>query len=337
MIKHVFYRLWQSVLSLLVISFLVFIIIKLPDGDYLTNQIAELESSSDETLVAKANFLRHEFSLDKSVLHQYMIWVGLLPSPHGFNGLLQGNSGWSFEYEKPVNEIIGNSLSITILLNLLVIGFVHIIAIPIALYSAQKPYSLLDYGATLFGYIGLAVPNFLLSLLLLFYLNRWFGISIGGLGIEEAASFWQNLKSFSQHMIAPIIVIGLSSTAGLIRRMRANLLDEMGRQYMVTARAKGLTQSRATFKYAFRISLNPFIADVGNIMPQLVSGSVLVSLVLSLPTVGPILLQALRSQDQFLAAFILMFVAVLTVVGMVVSDLILYWIDPRIKKNAEKN
>ncbi len=212
--------------------------------------------------------------------------------------------------------------------------FVHVVAIPIAIYSATRQYSFGDYLATFVGYIGLATPNFLLALVLLYYMNRWFGISIGGLfDAHYANEPWSLAKvgSLLQHLIVPTIVIGLSGTAAMIRRMRANLLDELSKQYYVTATAKGLPQTRALLKYPFRMALNPFIADIGNLLPNLVSGSVLVSLVLSLPTVGPILLAALKSQDQFLAGFILMFVAVLTVVGMLISDLLLAWLDPRIR------
>ena len=208
------------------------------------------------------------------------------------------------------------------------------IAIPIAIYSATRQYSAGDYIATFIGYVGLATPSFLLALILLYYVNRWFGVSIGGLYDSQFAGqpwHWEKIRSLLSHLVVPTIVIGLSGTAAMIRRMRANLLDELGKQYYVTAKAKGLPHYKALLKYPFRMSLNPFIADIGNLLPHLVSGSVLVSLVLSLPTVGPILLSALKSQDQFLAGFILMFVAVLTVFGMLISDLLLAWLDPRIR------
>jgi peptide/nickel transport system permease protein len=208
------------------------------------------------------------------------------------------------------------------------------VAIPIAIYSAVRQYSIGDYLVTFIGYIGLATPSFLLALVLLFYLNRWFGISIGGLmdpAYADQAWSMGKMRSIGSHLIVPTIVIGLASTAAMIRRMRANLLDELQKQYVVTALAKGLSEGRLLLKYPFRMSLNPFIADIGNILPHLISGSVLVSLVLNLPTVGPILLQALRVQDQYLAGFILMFVAALTVVGMLISDLALAALDPRIR------
>jgi peptide/nickel transport system permease protein len=334
LLRYILRRLLTMVLTLFAISALVFFIIKLPPGDYLTNQIAELAAEGDQSSLAKAEFLRHQFGLDLPVWHQYLAWVGLLPGPNGWSGLLQGNFGWSFEYNQPVNAVVGQALVLTLVVNLAVVLFVHVVAIPIAIYSAVRQYSIGDYLVTFVGYIGLATPSFLLALVLLFYLNRWFGISIGGLMdpvYADQPMSMGKLRSIASHLVVPTIVIGLASTAAMIRRMRANLLDELQKQYVVTARAKGLSEGRLLLKYPFRMSLNPFIADIGNILPHLVSGSVLVSLVLNLPTVGPILLQALRVQDQYLAGFILMFVAVLTVVGMLISDLALAALDPRIR------
>jgi peptide/nickel transport system permease protein len=334
LLRYILRRLVTMVLTLIAISALVFFIIKLPPGDYLTNQIAELAAEGDSSALAKAEFLRHQFGLDMPVWQQYLSWLGLMPGPNGWSGLLQGNWGWSFEYNQPVNVVVGQALGLTLLVNIAAVIFVHIVSIPIAIYSAVRQYSWGDYFVTVLGYIGLATPSFLLALILLFYLNRWFGISIGGLmdpKFADAPMSMAKAKSIGAHLVVPTIVIGLASTAAMIRRMRANLLDELQKQYVVTARAKGLSEGRLLVKYPFRMSLNPFFADIGNILPHLVSGSVLVSLVLSLPTVGPILLQALRVQDQYLAGFILMFVAVLTVVGMLISDLALAMLDPRIR------
>ncbi len=334
MIRFLLRRTVTMGVTLLIISALVFFIIKLPPGDFLTNQIAELRAQGEAASAAKAEFLIKQYGLDLPVWEQYLIWIGLWPGPNGFSGLLQGNWGWSFEYDKPVNEVVGDALWLTLLVNLVVVIFVHLVSIPIAIYSATRQYSIGDYFATFIGYIGLATPSFLLALILLFYTNRWFGISIGGLYDPRFAGqpwTWPKVQSLMSHLIVPTIVIGLGGTAAMIRRMRANLLDELGKQYYVTAKAKGLPPTRALLKYPFRMSLNPFIADIGNLLPHLVSGSILVSLVLSLPTVGPILLAALKSQDQFLAGFVLMFVAVLTVVGMLISDLLLAVLDPRIR------
>jgi peptide/nickel transport system permease protein len=334
MVMYLLRRTVTMLLTLVAISALVFLIIKLPPGDYLTNQIAELRSQGDPAAAAKAEFLRAQYGLDRPVWEQYLIWLGVWSGPNGFSGLLQGDWGWSFEFQRPVNDVVGGALGLTLLVNVVVVIFVHVVAIPIALYSATRQYSWGDYAATLLGYLGLATPNFLLALILLFYLNRWFGISIGGMMDQKFAQEPMSMakaSSIGSHLIAPVIVIGLSGTAAMIRRMRANLLDELQKQYTVTARAKGMKPVPALLKYPFRMALNPFVADIGNLLPHLISGSVLVSLVLSLPTVGPVLLQALKQQDQFLAGFILMFVAVLTVIGMLISDLLLATLDPRIR------
>lgn len=339
MIRFLLRRIATMAVTLLIISALVFFIIKLPPGDFLTNQIAELRAQGESASIAKAEFLIRQYGLDKPAWQQYLVWLGVMPGPNGFSGLLQGDWGWSFEYDKPVVDVVGDAVWLTLLVNLAVVIFIHLIAIPIAIYSATRQYSIGDYIATFIGYIGLATPSFLLALILLYYMNRWFGISIGGLYDPQYAGepwSWPKIQSLLSHLVVPTVVIGLGGTAAMIRRMRANLLDELGKQYYVTAKAKGLGPTKALLKYPFRMSLNPFIADIGNLLPQLVSGSVLVSLVLSLPTVGPILLSALKSQDQFLAGFILMFVAVLTVVGMLVSDLLLAWLDPRIRMGGAR-
>ena len=334
MISFLARRVVTMAVTLAIISALVFFIIKLPPGDFLTNQIAELRAQGEAASAAKAEFLIKQYGLDLPVWQQYLVWIGVMPGPNGFSGLLQGDWGWSFEFDKPVTEVVGDALWLTLLINLVVVVFVHVLSIPIAIYSATRQYSVGDYIATFVGYIGLATPSFLLALILLYYTNRWFGVSIGGLyDAKFSGQPWtmDKVSSLLSHLVVPTLVIGLGGTAAMIRRMRANLLDELGKQYYVTAKAKGVPPTRALLKYPFRMSLNPFIADIGNLLPHLVSGSVLVSLVLSLPTVGPILLAALKSQDQFLAGFILMFVAALTVVGMLISDLLLAWLDPRIR------
>ncbi|HEX2554117.1 MAG TPA: ABC transporter permease [Microvirga sp.] len=334
MIMFLLRRTVTMAVTLLIISALVFFIIKLPPGDFLTNQISELRAQGEAAAAAKAEFLIKQYGLDRPAWEQYLVWLGVWPGPSGYSGLLQGDWGWSFEFDKPVTDVVGDALWLTLLVNLAVVIFIHVISIPIAIYSATRQYSVGDYFATFIGYIGLATPSFLLALVLLYYSNRWFGVSIGGLYDPQYANqpwTWPKIQSLLSHLVVPTLVIGLSGTAAMIRRMRANLLDELGKQYFVTAKAKGLPARRALLKYPFRMSLNPFIADIGNLLPHLISGSVLVSLVLSLPTVGPILLSALKSQDQFLAGFILMFVALLTVIGMLVSDLLLAWLDPRIR------
>ncbi|MCC2112122.1 MAG: ABC transporter permease [Hyphomicrobiales bacterium] len=337
MFQYIIRRILGMIPTLLVISLLVFLIIELPPGDYLSNQIAQLKAQGEAASIAKVEFLRKEFALDRPFIERYLIWLGAWPGPNGFSGLLQGNWGWSFEFEKPVADVVGTTLPLTVLLNFATILFVYVVSFPIGIYSATRQYSWGDYGFTFLGYIGLATPNFLLGLILLYFANIWFGLSIGGLMDPEYVDEpWSLAKAGSvlAHLIVPTIVIGTSGTAGMIRRLRANLLDELHKQYVTTARAKGLNENRLLVKYPLRMALNPFIADIGNLIPSLVSGSVIVSVVLNLPTVGPVLLNALKSQDQFLSGFILLFVAVLTLFGMLISDLLLAVLDPRIRLGA---
>lgn len=334
MLLYLARRLLLMIPTLLVISLFIFIIIKLPPGDYLTNQIAELRAQGETSALERAEFLRSQYALDRPLLEQYAIWMGFWPGPNGFSGLMQGDWGWSFEYNRPVGELIGDRLVMTAVINFFTILFIYIVAFPIGVYSATRQYSWGDYGFTLLGYIGLATPNFLLALVLLYYSNRWFGVSMGGLVDPELIDKpWnaEKIASLMAHMVVPVVVIGTSGTAAMIRRLRANLLDELQKQYVTTARAKGLPPLRLLVKYPIRMALNPFISDIGNLLPSIVSGSVIVSVVMSLPTAGPMLLGALQSLDQYLAGSFLMFLALLTVVGMLISDILLALLDPRIR------
>ncbi len=320
--------------TLIAISALIFMVIQLPPGDYLSNQVAELQAQGEDANLGKIAFLRAEFGFDRPLIERYGVWIGVWPGENGFSGLLQGNWGWSFEYNKPVEEVLGDSLVLTVLLNFATVLCIYMIAFPIGILSAARQYSVADYSFTLLGYLGLATPNFLLGLILLYYSNLWFGLSVGGLMAPEyidAPWSWGKAQSVLAHLAIPVLVIGSSGTAAMIRRLRANLLDELQKPYVTTARAKGMAPLHLLLKYPLRMALNPFIADIGDLLPQMVSGSVIVSVVLNLPTVGPVLLQALRAQDHYLAGFILLFVAVLTVVGMAISDLLLALLDPRIR------
>ncbi|MGF7163110.1 peptide/nickel transport system permease protein [Rhodoligotrophos appendicifer] len=338
MLRYIVQRLLVMVPSLIAISLLMFVIIQLPPGDYLSNQIAELKVRGEAAGLEKIEFMRKEYGFDEPWYVQYGRWVGVLPGARGFSGLLQGNWGWSFEHQKPVSEVVGDSVILTIVLNAAVVLFIYIVSFPIGIYSATRQYSWGDYGFTFLGYLGLATPNFLLGLAMLYFANIWFGISVGGLMdptyIGEPWS-WGKLWSVIAHLIVPVVVIGTTGTAAMIRRLRANLLDELHKQYVTTARAKGLTEQRLLWKYPLRMALNPFVSDIGNLLPSLISGSVIVSVVLNLPTIGPVLLDALTSQDQYLAGFILLFVSVLTLVGMLISDLLLAVLDPRIRLGGE--
>jgi len=338
MLRYTVERLLIMIPTLIAISVLTFLIIELPEGDILSNRINELRAQGEEASIAQVEFYRQQYDLDKPLAERYLIWLGVWEGNRGFSGILQGDFGWSFEYERPVSEIVGEGLVLTIVLNLAAILFIYLVAFPIGIYSATRPYSWGDYGFTLLGYIGLATPNFLLGLILLYYFNRWFGLSVGGLMDPEylgAAWTWAKAVSILQHLIIPTIVIGTAGTAAMIRRLRANLLDELQKPYVTTARAKGLSETKLLIKYPLRHALNPFIADIGNLIPSLVSGSVIVSVVLNLPTIGPVLLNALQAQDTYLSGFILLFVAVLTLFGMLISDLLLGWLDPRIRMGAE--
>jgi len=318
-------RLLTMLFSLLVISALVFVIIQLPPGDYLTTLIVELQSQGEELAQKKVDFLRAQYGLDRPMIEQYGVWVW---------GLLHGDLGYSFEYNKPVADVIGDRLLLTLIVNFCTIVFVYVVAFPIGVYSATHQYSWGDHGLTLLGLLGLATPNFLLALILLYLANVLFGTSIGTMMDDRfIGQPWTIGKVLSvlEHLWVPVVVIGTSGTAGMIRRLRANLLDELQKQYVVTARAKGLPPGRLLLKYPLRMALNPFVADIGNLLPHVVSGSVIVSAVMSLQTTGPVLLAALQSQDMYLAGSFLMFLALLTVVGMFLSDVLLALLDPRIR------
>lgn len=325
MLIYIARRLLLMIPTLLVISFLVFAIIQAPPGDYLTNEINECMARGEFGCAQKIAQLKDIYNLDKPFLEQYFLWV---------IGLLQGNLGYSFEHELPVAAVVGDRLWLTIVVTFATILFTWAVAFPIGVYSAVYQYSVSDYVVTFIGILGLAVPSFLFALILLYFANVFFGLSIGGLmdpRYIDAPWSWGKLMSILGHLWIPTIIIGASGTAGMIRRLRANLLDELHKQYVVTARAKGLPFWRALIKYPLRMSLNPFIADIGTLLPELVSGAVIVSVVMSLPTTGPMLLDSLRSQDMYLAGSFLMFLALLTVVGVLLSDLALAMLDPRIR------
>jgi peptide/nickel transport system permease protein len=334
MLRYTIHRVLIMIPTLLVISFITFAIIKLPPGDFLSNQIAELQSQGDKAALEKVDFLRKQYGLDKPFIEQYAVWVGLWPTERGFSGLLQGDLGWSFEHDLPVKDVVGDRLFLSFILNFSVILFTWAIAFPIGVYAATHQYSWGDHGLTFLGYIGLATPNFLLALVLMYFANVQFGVSIGGIMAPEYLGepwSWGKARSVLEHLWIPVIVIGTSGTAAMIRRLRANLLDELQKQYVVTARAKGMPPFRLLVKYPLRMALNPFIADIGSLLPSVISGSAIVAVVLSLQTSGPMLLDALRSQDQYLAGSFLMFLSLLTVIGMFISDLLLAALDPRIR------
>jgi peptide/nickel transport system permease protein len=325
MLAYILRRILTMIPTLLIISVLVFVIIQLPPGDYLESHIAELQSQGEAVDEKKIQFLREQYGLDKPLPLQYWYWL---------TGMLQGDFGYSFEYDLPVTEVVGDRLFLTVLISIATILFTWAVAFPIGIYSATHQYSWGDYGLSTLGFLGLATPNFLLALVMLYLANVYFGTSIGGLMDPEyidAPWSLDKLLSILEHLWIPVIVIGTSGTAGMIRRLRANLLDELQKQYVTTGRAKGLPPGRLLRKYPLRIAINFFVADIGNLLPTVISGAEIVAVVMSLPTTGPILLASLQSQDMYLAGSFLMFLALLTVVGVLVSDILLALLDPRIR------
>ncbi len=326
--RYVIHRLLVMIPTLIAISIVVFTIINLPPGNYFASYIAELQATGQKADLVRIHFLEQEYGFDLPLWQQYLHWVG---------GLLHGDMGYSFLYNEPVNQVVGDRLLLTFIVSFATILFTYAVAFPIGIYSATHQYSWSDHTLTFLGFLGLATPNFLLALVLLYLANVYFGVSIGGLMdphyLDQAWS-WGKTVSVLAHLWVPVIVIGLGSTAAMIRRLRANLLDELHKQYVVTARAKGLPPIRLLFKYPLRMALNPFISDIGSLLPQVISGAVIVSVVMSLPTTGPMLLESLRSQDMYLAGSFLMFLAFMTVVGVLISDLALALLDPRIRLQA---
>jgi peptide/nickel transport system permease protein len=325
MLYYIFRRILMMIPTLVITSALIFAIIEAPPGDYLESYIAELQAQGEAVDTARIEYLRKEYGFDKGPVERYFAWVG---------GMFVGDFGYSFAYELPVTAIVGDRLFLTIVVSVATIAFTWLIAFPIGIYSATRQYSWGDYGFTFLGLLGLATPNFLLALVLMYLANVWFGTSIGGLVDPVYAGqpmSWGKFVSVLHHLWVPVLVIGTAGTAGMIRRIRANLLDELQKQYVTTARAKGLHPFRALVKYPLRMSLNFFISDIGSLLPSVISGAEVVAIVLSLETTGPLLISALQSQDMYLAGSFLMFLSLLTVVGVLISDIALAYLDPRIR------
>ena len=318
-------RLFFAFLTIWAVSVVSFAIIQLPPGDYVTAYVAQLISTGTQVTDEEAANLRDQYGLDRPFPVQYAKWV---------RQVANGNFGLSMEYQRPVTEVIGDRLFLTAALAFASIIFTWILAIPIGIYSAVKQYSTGDYVFTFIGFIGLAVPNFLLALVLLYFGFVFFGANIGGLFSPEFADAPYSLGKvidLLNHLWLPSIVLAVAGTAQLVRVLRANLLDELRKPYVVTARAKGLSEWRVILKYPLRVALNPLMSTIGYLLPLLVSGSIIISVVMSLPTVGPMLLRSLLAQDMFLAGTIIFLIGIMTVIGTFISDLLLAWIDPRIR------
>lgn len=318
-------RILYMIPTIFLVSICTFIIIQLPPGDYLDSLAAEMGEAGVEN-TAVMDSLREQYGLGQPIHVQYFKWMKGI--------LLHGDFGISFEKNRPVTDLIWDRLAWTFGISIMTLMFIWFTALPIGIYSAVRKYSMGDYIATFFGFIGLAIPNFLLALLMMYVAFKYFGQSVGGLVSPEyldAPWTFDKYVDLLKHIWMPIVVVGTSGAAALIRIMRANLLDELYRPYVVTARAKGMSEFQLLMRYPVRVALNPFVSTIGWILPTLVSGEIIVAVVMNLPTTGPLLLRALLVQDMYLAGSLILIVSMLTVIGTLISDLLLAWIDPRIR------
>ncbi len=325
MLQFIIRRSIIAVGTVFVISLVAFTIIQLPPGDFLTSYAASLAEQGDTVSEEQLQAMREAYGLGQPIYIQYAKWIW---------GVIQGDFGRSLEWGVPVNQIIWDRLAWTVTIGLSTILFVWGIAIPIGVFSATNQYSVGDYIFTFLGFLGLAIPNFLLALVLMWIAFASFGQSVGGLFSPEYQNAPWSFEKFIDlvsHIWIPMIVVGTAGTAGLIRTMRANMLDEINQPYVETARAKGLSERRLTWKYPVRVALNPFVSTAGYALPQLIGGVIIVAVVLNLPTIGPLLLRSLLSQDMFLAGAIVLLISILTVIGTLVSDILLALLDPRIR------
>jgi len=325
MLQYIIRRVLYLIPTIIAISIVSFAIIELPPGDYLTSMVAQMQVSGEMVDEAVLAALKRQYGLDQPIYIRYIKWAWQA---------LHGNFGVSFEWNAPVSQVIGDRLWLTVAISLAALIFTWVVALPIGVYSATHQYTIADYIFSMFSFIGRGVPEFMIALVLLWVAFSRFGVNLGGLFsdryIDEPWS-WAKFVDMLNHLWVPMIVLGIGGTAGMIRTMRANLLDELNKPYVVTARAKGLTESKLILKYPVRMALNPFVATIGWTLPGLVSGATIISLVLSLPTTGPILYKALLSQDMYLAGTFIMLLSILTVIGTLVSDILLGVLDPRIR------
>lgn len=326
MLGYILKRIAYMIPTLVGISLIAFLIIQLPPGDYLTSMVSNMESNGQTVDPNQVAALREQYGFDQPVYVQYAKWV--------YGIVTRGDFGQSFQWRQPVSALIWGQMGATLALSLASLLFVWAVSIPIGIYSAVRRYSFGDHVFTLLGFIGLAVPNFILALTLMYISFKFFDQSVGGLfspQFVEATWSWARVVDMLNHVWVPIIVIGTSGTAALIRILRANLTDELHKPYVLTARAKGLPEYKVVLKYPVRIALNPLVSALGWVLPHLVSGITITAIVLNLPTIGPMLLQSLVSQDMYLAGTLILLLGVLTLVGMLISDLLLAFLDPRIR------
>lgn len=329
MLKFVLRRMLLLIPTLLGISLITFLVIELPPGDYVTAHVANLAAGGDVVEQEMLDAFRKQYGLDLPVHQRYVRWL---------SNVVQGDFGRSFEWNMPVSELIWERLALTLVLTISTLLFTWVSGFIIGVYSATRQYSIGDYFFTAFGFIGLGLPNFMIALVLLWVAFSSFGVNLSGLFSQEYQTApWSAAKVIDmlKHLWIPMLILGTAGTAGMARTMRANLLDELQKPYVETARAKGLKEGRLVLKYPVRVALNPFISTAGWSLPALISGATIVSVVLSLPTTGPLLLRALMNQDMYLAATFLMMLSVLTVIGTLISDIILAWSDPRIRMGGD--
>jgi len=325
MTQYILRRFLYMLVMLAMGTVVSFLVITLPPGDYMTAHIARLKSQGGDIGEEQAAALRRQYGLDQPLYVQYFKWV---------TRFVQGDLGWSFQHNRRVSEVIGPRLPMTLLVSFMTLIFTYAIAIPIGVYSAVRQYSIGDYFFTVIGFAGVSIPNFLLALILMMFAYRNFGLSIGGLFSPEYIHqpwSWAKVLDLMRHLPIPLLVIGLGGTAYLIRVMRAMLLDELPKPYVKTARAKGLKETRLLAKYPIRVALNPIASTIGWALPGIFSGQTITAIVLDLPTIGPVLFQSLVFEDMFLASSTIMITTALTLIGTLISDILLAWLDPRIR------
>ena len=329
MAKYLFRRFLYMVVIMFIMSFFAFVVVQLPPGDYIASYVANLEqtlgTAVDPATVAS---IRAQYGVDQPMIVQYFKWMG---------GLLTGDLGRSFEWNQPVAKLIMDRMPATILISVLTLVFTYLMAVPIGIYSARHQYTFWDYVFSIIGFIGLAMPSFFLALILMYYVNKWFGMSVGGLyspQFADAPWSFAKIEDFLLHLPIPVFAIGIAGMANIIRIMRATLLDELKRPYVVAARARGLKENSMIYRYPVRVALNPIISSIGSILPGIVSGATVTAIVLDIPTVGSLLYKALLSQDMFLAGACILMLTLMTIVGTFISDILLVIVDPRIRLNG---
>ncbi|NQX64763.1 ABC transporter permease [Paenibacillus alba] len=332
MLQYILKRILLVIPVVIFISFIVFYIIQLPPGDYVSSYSAKMSAAGDVMTTAEMDEMRANLGLDRPVYEQYLVWMKKI--------VLHGDFGFSFNYNKPVTAVIQQYMGLTLVVSLVTMLFQYAVAIPIGIYTAVKQYSAGDYIFSGLSFIGMATPNFLLAIILMFLSYSWFGDPLLGLFSSEyvnAAWSLDKVMDLMKHLVIPVIVIGLSSTADLIRVMRGQMLDELNKPNVVTARAKGLSEIKILLKYPTRAALNPIVSTFGWSLSSIFTGATITAIVLNLPIQGPVMYNALLGQDMYLAGSWLLFMALLTVVGTLISDILLAWLDPKIRTEFRGN